>query len=371
MIENKPTTTATHPKPHRTWQVTRPLGRTLMWTLVTLVVLALSVEVIVRTPFAQERLPVPSWGMSLRKSEYKIFLLEQYAAEHNGVDCLFLGSSMVNRGMDPHAFSTTFQEITGDPLECFNLGLNALRGSDLDLLADYLFQKYQPRLIIYGTSLRDYKSDREARNPVVDNPWMQYRLGDFSLQGWLADSSDAYKYWLLVNSWKGQDFPERYQFDMARKKVFRPDGFDPMQGHQDGLDITTSPDPQTEARFFEKLYPFHTDQSYDFTGLAAFLQLCSQQGTSVLIIEMPVHATFFDFFADDPALYDRFVTLVGQTSEGQDIQFWPTSKLWLVPTSGFFNRNHFNTAGAQIFSAWLGRQVGLAVENLALVLPDK
>jgi hypothetical protein len=73
-----------------------------------------------------------------------------------------LGSSLVGSGLDPETFSTRYEAVTGEPMECFNFGLGSLMASAAGPIAQILVDPYHPKLLIYGTNPRDY--DRSNNN---------------------------------------------------------------------------------------------------------------------------------------------------------------------------------------------------------------
>jgi len=50
---------------------------------------------------------------------------------------------------------------------------------------------------------------------------------------------------------------------------------------------------------------------------------------------------------------------------------WFTQDLNLIPINDWYESEHMNKAGAEVFSAWLGNQLGTAVKNGNLVIPAR
>jgi hypothetical protein len=77
---------------------------------VALLLLAVTAgELLLRVPAVIERLLLPSVGSGSDLLDFKVEYLERFARLHGDVDCLFLGPSTVNRGIDPTLVSDAFQ----------------------------------------------------------------------------------------------------------------------------------------------------------------------------------------------------------------------------------------------------------------------
>ena len=61
--------------------------------------------------------------------------------------------------------------------------------------------------------------------------------------------------------------------------------------------------------------------------------------------------------------YRSFLYDVRDFIAGYDIPMFTTIDLNLIPDSGWSDTYHLHQTGAEIFSAWLGDQVGIAVNT--------
>jgi hypothetical protein len=89
----------------------------------------------------------------------------------------------------------------------------------------------------------------------------------------------------------------------------------------------------------------------------------NRQGTQVIVTEMPVADGLFYFFGNGQDDHQRFLAQVDQLAKAHEVPFWQTDALDMIPDDGWFDYSHVNTAGAAIFSNWLGQQVGEAVNQ--------
>jgi hypothetical protein len=344
-----------------TLRLTWPVGQTLGLAVLLLILLAGICEGLARTTFARSRLLAPGVGGDHARLGAKLAALDRLVEEEGGVDCIFLGSSMAEWGIDPEVFSAAYKAQTGEHIRCFNFALLGMTASEVGIWADLLARDYHPRLLIYPTSARDY-SERVAV-PVVVTPWVDYRLGVFSLEGWLVDHSVAYRYYLTYNIWTLPNYPDlaarRAEFESGMSRY----GFYPEPGT---IDVSIPPDPEDFPLIRRSLADYRVSPE-DLEGLKRMAGL-RERGTPVLLVEAPLPATYMTFFDGGEQDYARFVEAVGGHAEAAGVPFWQTLSLDLIPGDGWADYGHLNQKGAGAFSEWLGTRVGEAVQ--AGTLPD-
>jgi hypothetical protein len=86
----------------------------------------------------------------------------------------------------------------------------------------------------------------------------------------------------------------------------------------------------------------------------------NQLGSPVILVEMPVSDGLYYFFGNRESDYNRFLTRVGELATLHQVPFWQTEPLDFIPDNGWVDYTHLNKTGAEIFSTWLGQQVGRA-----------
>jgi len=80
----------------------------------------------------------------------------------------------------------------------------------------------------------------------------------------------------------------------------------------------------------------------------------------VILVEMPVSDGLYYFFGDREKDYKQFLARVGERAALHHVPFWQTEPLDFIPDNGWVDYSHLNQTGAEIFSTWLGQQVGRA-----------
>ena len=350
----------------------RPFGQILTLTFIILLLLAGAAEFIARTDTFHALLIEPTMGSRHYQLGRKLVRLDALIKHEGPIDCLIIGSSMVDVGFDPQAFQEGYKQASGQDIRCFNFGIDASTAASAAAIAQMLVEDYQPRLLIYGTDARDYAVSPEDKEPAVilESDWIQYRLGQFSLNGWLIEHSYFRRY-------RDHLFRlSRFQLESLRSHAttdfgIMPDGFTPLA--KVSTYINDPPDLQDDS--FEVRYNHKIFSSYEMLAenLDALEKIMAhnQPGTQLIVTEMPVADGLFYFFGSGKDDYQRFVAQVDKLAKAHQVPFWQTDALEMIPDNGWFDYSHLNTIGAAIFSHWLGQQVGEAVMQGSIVLSDQ
>jgi hypothetical protein len=307
-----------------------------------------------------------------RQFELQLGRLETVVSRDGPIDCIFLGNSMVWLGFDPEAFARTYRRQAGEGIRCFNFGVDGMPTVSAGPLASILARDYQPRLMIYGTSARDYslsKGTSEATR-ILELPWLQYRLGQFSIQGWFHDHSRLYQYQESLSH--VLRFDERYLL-LTRYHDSLKDDYGFYRKETVGEFVSMPPDPRSEETQIRGLFGVLSDYEMLPENLSGLEQIVGQNsyGIQVLIVEMPVPPTYLHFFGNGQQDHQRFIDQMERVAESGAVQFWPTTQLWLIPDDGWADYAHLNTKGARVFSEWLGAQLGMAVVQGKLGSPGR
>jgi hypothetical protein len=309
--------------------------------------------------------------MGTRHYEFgpKLFQLKSIVERKEGINCIFLGNSTVNNAMDPGEFASAYKETTGQDIRCFNFAVDAIPASVAGVIAQILVEDFQPKVLIYGTSARDYSLplDDEETTVILDTEWIQYRLGNFNIKGLLFQYSHLFRY--------RNYFPElsrlNFRDTLRSEAIYRvsENGFIPLT--EEGRQIDNPPDPNDQSlkRGFHLLceYSIQTD---NLDGLTNIISL-NGPDLQIVIVEMPVPDTFIYFFENKNVDYQLFIDQIAGQARAGGVPFLKTSGLALIPDDGWVDYSHVNPTGAQAFSQWLGQQLGETLKqgtigNLAL-----
>jgi hypothetical protein len=322
------------------------VGRLPLWkgarTLVALVIAgSLLAELIARSPLGTV-LPPPSVGADSFEFDIKVYYLEQSIRERGSLDCLIVGDSMANDGPDPRLVEKAYRAETGEPLHCFNFGMPALTLESSGPLAEALNNRFQPRLLIFILSARDFDPAYGVTfSHVVKSDWILYNLGSRSLHGWAVNSLYAYRYFLFGQYWLIP--PNRERFVFAWRDI-SPQGFTPLYGRGEPREITTPPpafDPLMSA-------PAQA-------GLERLLQI-PRTGDNLLVVDAPIRPDLIA--AHNENIFIPYWNYMEALLASRDIPYWTTTDLSeSIPEAGWYDHQHVNELGVPVLSAWLGEQL--------------
>jgi hypothetical protein len=340
-----------------------PFGKTLILTLLVLLVTANGLEIAARAYAAQNPQIVPGIASPHRQFEISLARLKNYARP-GPVDCIFLGSSAVYRGINPDALSAAYASETGKPLRCFNFGVEGLTASTAGKLARILVRDYHPALLIYGTTPHDYSAAAgvASANALERVPWFAYRSGEWNPTGWLVNNSVALRYYLVNRDWMKASFPAFVRRTHRNEAATLPNGFNPRSGTKLAPDnlVTTK-----NAGRLARLYRHFAIEPQHLRGLEQLVRLNSP-GTRVLIVEMPTHPDMVRYYPNGMRDHDTFVARVQALAIANTVSFRHDLPTDLIPATGWFDLGHLNAEGALAYSQWLGHALGRAAMEQSL-----
>lgn len=342
----------------RSWRVGVAALRTpLLASAIVAAFLGLA-ELAARRSFVREALLAPSVGSPSRGFELQLDSLERFAWTGPPVDCIVLGNSTALMGIDPDVLSDAYRSRTGRSLRCFTFGVAGMTASAAGAVAPILVERFRPWLLVYVVSVRDV--GRSVDGPLVARtPWVQYRLGTCSPEGWLAEHSAAFRYYLLYRQW----------FDGSRWRA------------------TSSPAGTTRAGFLRAksrlaLSPElwdHTLRAYaevareppsepEFAGFSRVLSL-SKDGTRILVVEAPANEKLRRWARRSTGFYDEATRLLRREARDRHVDYWRVPTWRVIPGDGWFDFVHLNGVGAVGLSEWLGARIATRVGDDSLAAP--
>jgi hypothetical protein len=338
-----------------TFGIRRPDWPLLGLTLLIFAGFLLLGELLFRTEIVAEKLTGPRFGGRHKQFEVQLARLEKRSQAGEQIDCIFLGNSMIWLDVDPLIVNQAYKQQTGQEIHCFNFGVSALPASSAALVAHMLVGKYQPRVLIYGTSARDYAVPVEAEDAHVisDTPWLNYQNGALNMIGWLYDHSNLFRYLGHLHDIVLLRFPEV----IANNNGYLPHdyGFDPKREIR--VDVIESPDfDETGNTDLIKWFYHYEVREENLEGLRQIIGL-REYGTEVIIIEMPFHESGYGFFLNGAQDYEKFVQQVDQITTLTGTPLWRIADQPAIPSQGWWDYTHLNIEGAEIFSQWLGEKL--------------
>lgn len=335
------------------------LGWNMSLVMVQLLFLFGSAEWVSRLDAFQAPLTPPKMGSRHYQLGHKLMLLEAEVKRNGPIDCIMIGSSMVDVGFDPDVFQAAYQQATGRRIRCFNFGIDAASAASTFAVMRILMEDFHPRFMIIGTDPRDYVIPSTDKDPavVLNTPWVQYRQGEFSWEGLLLDNSYLYRYRQHVSRLVHFQFEDTLWSNTKVNFPIRPNGFSPITKVKENVNEPPDPnDTSFEATYYSRIYSSYTMLDENLAALEKMMRYSGSE-TQVIVVEMPVTDGLYYFFGNGEADYAQYISGVGNLAAQHQIPFWQTEPLDSIPDHAWSDYSHLNVTGAEIISAWLGTQV--------------
>jgi len=326
---------------YRTLRLTRPYGRVLLASTAALVILLAALEALGRTQVVQDALPYP---VVIGNDDFgsKLLMLDRMTASSGAPDCFILGSSMVDYGFKPGSFEDSYQTATGVAAHCFNLAYAGIDSWSVSTLATALARRYHPRLIVYGLSFRDLIDDRYQ----PDIPWVDYEMGQPSLEGWLDAHSYAYRYSHTLRIIVRQD-----NWGVAHGLPLQPDGQHIKNNEltSQSMEVLSSSPYALWTRHY-KLRPV------DVKGLDQLLAL-NTPDQRVILVEMPLAPTVIESLPDGSRAHQVYADFVTASAASAGVPYLESYQVYHAPPSDWADPFHLSYKGSDTFSHWVGQQL--------------
>ncbi len=305
--------------------------------LVAVCVLALGEGAASLTDLEHDK-PPPSFGTNHWLFEKKWRGLREEVQQTGSMDCFLVGSSIVEGGINPRIIGRAI----GQDVNCYDMSVYGATASEVGIISELIVEYYEPSLIIYGLGARDLNEafGQSAHASMIDVPWMQYRLGNPSLTGWLGHHSEAYGqimglvswYKLLSMGWQ-HSHPELIDSVAEVERPFLDFEFEPELVHLSTLETSEA----------------------DIAGLDQLMAL-RDRGVTVILVEMPVHEDAWEtIFKGYDNYAEGFLQVMDTYAEANDVVFihstdFPQGYDWV-------DWEHMGEPGRTLFSEWLGQQI--------------
>jgi hypothetical protein len=328
-------------------------GKTLLLTIISAILFFGILEIMVRMHALQAQLTTPPMGSGHYQLGQKLAYLDSQVQKNGRMDCIVIGSSMVDVGFDPEAFARGYREIKGQDIRCFNFGIDSSSAASTHAIARIMLEDYHPRLLIIGTDARDYVVPQDALEIAVlmDAPWIKYRLGDFSLEGWLMDISYFYRYRQHLNRLLRFNYEGTLLDASNHNESLLPNGYTTLE--MVSAHVNHPPDPNNDS--------YEVEQT-----LAS-----NKSDVQILVVEMPVSDGYYYFFGNGKDDQRQFVHAICTLAARYQVPFWQTGSMDLILDNEWADYGHVNRKGAEHFSSWLGSQVAQAEINRMLRVFDQ
>jgi len=328
----------------------RPL-RTAGLAAVLLAAFAGAAEWAARTEAVRRRLGAPGTGSANASFDVALDRLEA-AARRGPLDCLVLGSSVAYWGVDPRRMADAYRARTGAGLRCVTFGVNGLTAATAASLAPVLARRCRPRLLLFVTTPRlvPLAMGRDATRALEASPWLASQRGEFTLAGWLANRSAAYRLYLAHQGWMRESYWKERTAAHLFDTMTAPDGHGRDIGHPAGRPPVGVRRSRTCPDAWD--YPVNPAPARGLEPLAALAA-----AMPVAIVRMPVPLGALRRCPARKAEVRRAAHALARWARGAGIPVWAPDPPWLGPDADYYDFVHLNAAGAARLSAWLGERL--------------
>ncbi|MBN2346880.1 MAG: hypothetical protein JXO51_10875 [Candidatus Aminicenantes bacterium] len=336
------------------WAAVRTLGCALLLLLLASSLL----EVLARTPGARRLLPAPHRGINYWFLDLKLDLLQRFG-ERGAIDCIFTGHSTVDAAIDPEVFGRHYRRVTGRTLRSFNLGIARLDLPSLLILLRIIADPIRPRLVVAGIMADDLlEGRRSAEASLAHAPWIRQRLGDANLEGWLIDHSIAYRYFLRGRLWL--EYPSFSRSIRARERETAANGY---RNYWNDVSLSRgkrkAPKVSRSAGAARKLRL----SAHRLETLDKIIGFCARRRIGLVWVEMPLASPLDGGTDGERAARRRLLDSAAEHIRRRGSFFLSAEGVDVGADAFWCQRTHMNSAGAERFSSWLGREIGRAVRQ--------
>lgn len=325
----------------------------LLWTVSLLILFVGIGEVLSRSEVVQRLIPNDAYDFleyGSAKNQLKRF--STYVHDYGIPNCVLLGSSLVQVGIDPEVFRQALMVESGITLDCYNFGMDASTLSSTEKVRTHLSKQYHPKYYVLGISAFQFRP-ADSSHLLEDS----FFLDPASLSDWLSVNSVLYR---TIRYLSTESFPKASEAesnaDPAKTGVrpevprsFQDSGYAPLPGYRDASPL-----------WFDSTKRDLSSTDIDPQDLVAFQAMIHQavQGEfQLIIVQMPLpHRP-----SNEAEIIDRMLDYA--RSEGIPVLSMGNA-VTMPPTA--FSDNHLHIYGSQMFSAWLGTQIGKAFAANAL-----
>ena len=88
-----------------------------------------------------------------------------------------------------------------------------------------------------------------------------------------------------------------------------------------------------------------------------------QPKLQIVVVEVPVHPSFSLLFPGGETEQQQVRQQLADQITSRGLLYWPLETQPAIPADGWWDRNHVNLVGIEIYSTWLGQRLAQAVQQ--------
>jgi hypothetical protein len=332
------------PLKQRSFEFTKPDFRLFVYVLMIIGSIVIILEASLHIPWLVSRFPAPAPGLSYAFPEVGLKFQRYFALEN--VNCLFFGSSMVDKGIDPKTIEDRLNQNSGKKIKCMNFGLSGAMVESSSKVSRLLLDWQKTDLMIIGVSPIEFNEGTKDSRFMTNLPVFEEGDG-FEADKWMQETFRLpWFYYGLLNR-KDRDF---IRDQKSYNSCLTAQGLCVSNRKGD-----FAKDPENFL-----LHDFHLNQ-VDLDALEKLITYGENHGTKIIIFEMPIKASYFPVLVEGgETMYERrFVEPVQEILQKHGLSMLRTQNksAELLGEKYWTNENHLNYAGAKEFSSYLANQI--------------
>lgn len=313
--------------------------------LVVVLVLVGAAELSARA--VESRLPVPVlWGDL--ETQLKVEQMDGLAAA-GGADVVFMGSSIVNAGIDPLLFANLSGTVV------YNASLNATSPHLLEVWADEIvLPRLHPELVVIGLSSRELNdhgiSQTEQYERYTESIGRAFEIDQPSLPQRIQKAAAEVSAMFRLRSDLRRPF--------AVFNQLRGTAAEPLQLTEQGAITRLRGMEYHVTDVFRQRTVGQDLIDYEIGGLelealGRLIEYIRATGAAVLLVDMPVmEADYVPMHPNGQADVDAYRTALEQFADEHNVQLaTPTNDPW--PATHFADPLHLNQTGVDLLTTWL------------------
>lgn len=255
----------------------------------------------------------------------------QEVNNYKNIDILFTGSSHAYRGFD-----TRIAESYG--YKTFNLGSSAQTPVQTKLLLERYLDQLQPKILVYEVYPHTFEIDGvESSLDIIANGKIDDKVVDMALT-----LNDIKTYNSLLYGFYRHTFNRDKNFNEKRiieKDTYIPGGFIEREV-EDNIDSTLN----------NVAKAIWTPRKYQIQAFETIVALIKEKGIKLVLVQSPVTKQAYNKYSNNDSI-DRYFS-------GKGVYYNFNGVIKLSETIHFYNEDHLNQRGVQLFDMALMDSIG-------------
>lgn len=305
----------------------------------------LIVEAYTRIPGSEKVLPLPSPGFQFPQPQVELKFKKYF--DNKNFNCLIFGSSIVDAGVDQIVLEKALNPTSKEPLTCMNFGLSGSMLEETSNISRTLINWRRPEVVFLGVAPYDFDSSFLTTRSIARMPVFTYYNGQPTLEGWFFNSFNLPWYFVSLSNQLNPSYRQKVYIwgsNMDEGGMRRSDEVGEVRKNNQEIRLRG-----------------YSMNPLDVAALDTMLKELTAKGIKVIIFEMPANPIYYPYFVGggNQVYQQKFLEPIKQVLEHNEIELIPAPSFnsELYEDEYWYNGNHLNSNGAEIFTTYLATQI--------------